>query len=205
MKETKYLKDLQQIREIMNRSSRFLSLSGWSGICAGSFAIIGAYLAYQQVYAGQDYLSYRSAHLGPEVIFRLLAIALGVLLLSVFFGFYFSKQKAKREGQSMWNATSKRMLINFAIPLVTGGLLCLQLLSKGYVGVIAPLTLIFYGLALVNASKFTLDEVRSLGIFEIVLGLLAMQFIGYGLIFWSIGFGALHIVYGAMMQMKYAS
>ena len=81
--------------------------------------------------------------------------------------------------------------------------MCLILLFKGYVGIITPLTLIFYGLALVNASKYTLNEVRSLGIAEIILGLFAAQFIGYALIFWALGFGLLHIVYGILVQIRY--
>jgi len=70
---------------------------------------------------------------------------------------------------------------------------------------VAPLTLIFYGLALVNASKYTLSEIRSFGIAEIVLGLIAMAFIGYGLLFWAIGFGLLHIIYGIIMHVRYGS
>jgi hypothetical protein len=97
------------------------------------------------------------------------------------------------------------MLINLSIPLVAGGLVCLILLNKGYISLLAPLTLVFYGLALVNASKYTLSEIRSLGIIEIALGLLALFFIGFGLIFWSLGFGILHIIYGIVMQRKYGS
>jgi hypothetical protein len=80
-----------------------------------------------------------------------------------------------------------------------------MLLVNGYIGFVTPLTLIFYGLALVNASKYTLSEVRSLGIIEIVIGLFAMHFIGYGLLLWAVGFGVMHIIYGIIMHIRYGS
>lgn len=203
MKKEQHLQDLTDIKDIMNRSSRFMSLSGMAGVMAGIFALIGAYFAYTTIYKGQDYMAYRKAFVTFDDLMQLLLVAATVLVLSVGSGIYFSYRKAKKNEESFWNDQAGRVLTNLMIPLATGGLLCLILLSKGYIGVIAPLTLIFYGLALVNASKYTLTEIRSLGILEIIVGLAAMQFIGYGLLFWAVGFGALHIVYGIVMYMKY--
>jgi len=205
MDKQKYIEDLKDIKQMMNRSSRFISLSGLSGISAGIFAIIGAYLAYQTIYADQNYLIYRQAILSFENLSTLLIIALSTLVLSIGSGIYFTTRKAKRNKQKLWDSQTKTLLINLLIPLATGGILCLTLLLKGFIGIIAPLTLIFYGLALVNASKYTLEEIRSLGIVEILLGLLGIYFIGYGLIIWTIGFGILHIVYGIIMHLKYGS
>jgi len=205
MDKQKYIEDLKDIKQMMNRSSRFISLSGLSGISAGILAIIGAYLAYQTIYANQNYLVYRQAILSFENFSTLLIIALTTLLLSIGSGIFFTTRKAKRNQQKLWDSQTKTLLINLLIPLATGGILCLILLLKGFIGIIAPLTLIFYGLALVNASKYTLEEVRSLGIVEILLGLLGIYFIGYGLIIWTIGFGIIHIVYGIIMHLKYGS
>ena len=63
--------------------------------------------------------------------------------------------------------------------------------------------LIFYGLALINSSKYTFFEIRYLGIAEIVLGLIASVFVSSGLILWAAGFGLLHIIYGIIMYYKY--
>lgn len=205
MNKQKYIEDLKDIKQMMNRSSRFISLSGLSGISADIIAIIGAYLAYQTIYANQDYLVYRQAILSTQNLSSLLLIALTTLLLSIASGIFFTTRKAKRNQQKLWDSQTKTLLINLFIPLTTGGILCLILLLKGFIGIIAPLTLIFYGLALVNASKYTLEEIRSLGIVEILLGLLGIYFIGYGLIIWTIGFGILHIVYGIIMHLKYGS
>ena len=68
---------------------------------------------------------------------------------------------------------------------------------------VAPLTLVFYGLALVNASKYTLGYIRYFGITMIILGLASVWFLGYGLFFWTLGFGVCHIIYGALMHFKY--
>ncbi|MEP1033800.1 hypothetical protein [Ekhidna sp.] len=204
MKE-KYIEDLKEIKDIMNRSSRFISLSGLSGIAAGVSALIGAYFAYQTVYFEQNYLGYRRAFLTTESLTQLLLIAIGTLILAIGTGVYFTTRQTRKQKQQIWDVQTKRLLINLLIPLATGGILCLMLLAKGYIGIVAPLTLVFYGLALINASKYTLNEIRSLGILEVILGLIAIQFIGYGLLFWSLGFGVLHIIYGIIMQLKYKS
>ena len=200
MEKEKYLNDLEEIKSIMNRSSRFISLSGLSGVAAGTAALIGAYLAYQTVYFRQDYLGYRIAVLDNESLLKLIGIGLGVVAISIISGIYFTRRKAKQMDESTWNQNTKMLLTNFAIPLVTGGIVCLILLLKGLIGLVAPFTLIFYGLALVNASKYTISQVRSLGIMEVILGLIAMYFIGYGLLFWALGFGVLHMVYGVLIQ-----
>lgn len=204
MKE-KYIEDLKEIKDIMNRSSRFISLSGLSGVSAGIMALAGAYFAYQTIFKEQDLLTYGRVELSFEGITHLLLIAIGTLILSAGTAIFFTTRKTKKRNQAIWDLHSKRLLINLLIPLITGGLLCLMLLLKGFAGLIPPLTLIFYGLALVNGSKYTLHEIRSLGVIEIVLGLIAVQFIDYGLFIWAFGFGVLHIVYGLFIQWKYKS
>jgi len=205
MDKQKYLDDLHDIRHMMERSSRFISLSGVSGILAGIFALIAAFLAYRTVFHNQDYLVYRNLTLNRETIFVLLTVATITLILSIGAGIFFTTKKARKDNQKLWDYQTRRLLINLSIPLVTGGLLCMILLFEGFIGLIAPMTLIFYGLALVNASKYTLSEIRSLGLIEILTGLLATFFVGYGLWFWSFGFGILHIIYGIVMQRKYGS
>lgn len=203
--EEKYIKDLTEIRSMMERSTKFLSLSGLSGIMAGIYALVGAYVAYRLFYVVDDSVIYNTIdrqEMKGEVL-ELLILALVVLIMAVGTAVMLSWRKAKNDGSKLWNPAARRLLINMAIPLVTGGVFVLILLLKGFFGIIAPATLIFYGLALVNASKFTFEEIRSLGIVQIILGLLAFYFIGYGLAFWAVGFGLMHIVYGIVMHLKY--
>ena len=118
-------------------------------------------------------------------------------------GIVFTYSKSKRIGEKIWTQQTKTLLLNLALPLAIGGLCCFVLFTKGLLILIPPFTLIFYGLSLINASKYTLNEIRSLGIFECILGIISLYFIGYGLLFWAIGFGVLHIIYGVIMKIKY--
>lgn len=203
-KEVDYLKDISEIKGMMERSSRFISLSGLSGIMAGIYALAGAYIAYSLIYSEQSFYSYKRIEASDYDTLALLVLdALIVLVLALGTGIYFTTKRATKQGLKIWDNTAKRLLINLLIPLVTGGLFALILVLRGFVGIVAPITLIFYGLALVNASKYTLTDVRYLGLSEILLGLLASYYIGYGLLFWALGFGVLHIIYGTLMYYKY--
>jgi hypothetical protein len=167
MKE-KYIEDLKEIRDIMNRSTRFVSLSGLSGISVGIVALIGAYLVHFRVIQHSDYLILNSVSVSAEHLTSLLIIAAGTMIMSIGLVIFLTKKEIRRQNQKIWDSSTRRILLNLAIPLFTGGILCLMLIAKGFVGIILPLTLIFYGLALVNVSKYTLDEMRSLGLLEIV-------------------------------------
>jgi hypothetical protein len=205
---SKSIEDIKTIRKIMEESSRFLSLSGLSGIFAGGFAIAGALLAYFLIPGNGsvhyvEYFSSLSANETMILKWQLLADASIVLILSVLFSLYFSYKKTKGEGKVFWTPVSKRLLINLLIPLITGGIFVIVLLIQNHIGLIVPGFLIFYGLALVNAGKFTFGEIFYLGTLEIIIGLISAFFPDWGLIFWIFGFGILHIIYGLVMYRKY--
>jgi len=203
---TDSLKDVQDIRRMMERSSRFLSLSGFSGIAAGICALIGAFVAYKLI--DGEFGFYANTR-GPLIMdpanleFRLILTAVIVFLAALGTAFWFTWRRSSREGTSLWNITSRKLFWNMAIPITAGGVFILALMMHGWWAVIAPSCLIFYGMALLNASKYTLTDIRYLAYCEIVLGLINMWWIGYGLYFWAVGFGVLHIVYGIVMWYKY--
>ncbi|MCH4823385.1 hypothetical protein ML462_09380 [Gramella lutea] len=208
MENKKYLDDLSEIRNMMNRSSRFISLSALAGVFAGIYAIIGAILAISILAGGgsiyeENYNAVVASNISTEVIQQLILIALGVLVLAIGTAIFLTTRKASKNDQKIWDHTSKRLLINFFIPLFSGGLFCLVLLQYGLIGLIAPAMLIFYGLALIHGSKYTFADLKSLGYANLLLGLIATQFIGYGIYFWAIGFGLFHIIYGIWMHNKY--
>lgn len=204
MKEQDLYEELNSIKSIMERSTKFISLSGLSGVLAGIYALIGAYLAYDIIYnqLGNEMWS-PILWLTDEASLRLILIAITVLIASLLSGFFLSNKRSKKLGQSFWNAGSRRLFGNLAVPLLTGGLLLLVLIYHGNYQFIAPICLIFYGLALVSGSQFTYSDVKYLGYLEIVLGLLCALMPGNGLVFWAIGFGVLHILYGSIMHLKY--
>lgn len=198
-----YEKDLASIRNIMERSVKFISLSGLAGIMAGIYALAAASYAYFQIYLGEISRPREFFELSPSRVYQLIILGIITLVASLATGWYLSFRKAKRINATIWNSTSKRLVINLFIPLSVGGIFALVTLYHGYFGLAGPICLIFYGLALINASQNLFDEIRYLGYCEIILGLLSSYFIGYGLIFWAVGFGLLHIVYGVMMYRKY--
>lgn len=199
MESKDYLKDISDIKDLMNKSSRFISLSGLSGILAGTYALIGAAIAYWLV----NKHSYGTLILNGK-IFKLVMLVLAlVAIFSAVTGYILSSRKAKKMGAKMWDATSKRLVINFLIPLIAGGLYILIILSDGKYGQTGGLMLIFYGLALVNASKYSIGDIRYLGYIEIILGLIATLLPGYGFWLWVLGFGVMHIIYGSIMHFKY--
>ncbi|CAH0288169.1 hypothetical protein [Chryseobacterium sp. Bi04] len=203
--ETKnYHEDLSHIRSMMERSSRFISLSGLSGVVAGLTALIGAtYVYFVFKREGIDYFQGERNFFAPALVKELTLIGTIILLAAVFSGYIFTAHKSKKKGLKIWDATTKRLLITFAVPLLAGGVFCLALLFHHLFVWIAPTTLIFYGLALVSAERYTLTDVKYLGYCEIILGLFSLFFLGWGLVFWSVGFGVLHIVYGLIMHKKY--
>ena len=205
------IEDLQHIKKMMERSSRFISLSGLSGISAGVCALIGAWLAYPYVLGYKEYIIDVNAALAQamaqdySIILNtwLFWIAAGTFFAALISAFIFTWIKSKKEGIPLWGKTAKRLLINISIPLIAGAVFLFKLIHFGTFGLIAPGCLIFYGLALINASRYTLDEVRYLGYLQIILGIINLWFVGYGLYFWAIGFGIMHIIYGTYMWWKY--
>jgi len=197
----KQLEDIKAIREMMEKSSKFLSLSGLSGVLAGITATLGAAFAYFFLLRNPAATNFNRF----QELLIILADAIIVLLVSISFALYFSQKKAKKKNLKLINKTSLKTLYNMAIPLAVGGIFSIICLLRGDVEIVASTTLVFYGLGLVNASKYTFEEIHYLGITEIVLGIGAAIFLSYGIVFWTLGFGICHIVYGLIMYKKYDS
>lgn len=185
---------------MMESSSRFLSLSGLSGVLVGIYALVGAFIAYRMLYLPASL--YRQVY-ANHIIQQLFILAIVVLVLSFSTVILLTRSQLKKSGQKFWSPGSKHLLINLAIPLITGGVLILLFMYRGIFSVVAPFCLVFYGLALVNASKFTHREIFYMGLFEIVLGVCSAILPGMGLIFWTIGFGFVHIIYGLIMYFRH--
>ncbi|WJJ96100.1 hypothetical protein [Algibacter luteus] len=199
MESKDYLKDISEIKDLMNKSSRFISLSGLSGILAGIYALIGAAIAYWLVTNHSNGILTLDGWVFQSCLLTLIMVAIVSIITAIFL----TTRKAKKHNAKIWDATSQRLIINFLIPLIVGGLYILIILSQGKYGQSGGLMLIFYGLALVNASKYSIGDIRYLGYIQIILGLLASWKPGYGFWFWVMGFGIMHIVYGTWMYLKF--
>ncbi|NRD24590.1 hypothetical protein HNV10_15150 [Winogradskyella litoriviva] len=199
MSDKDYLKDISEIKNLMNKSSRFISLSGLSGVLAGIYALVGAAATYWLVTT----YSYGTLKLDGWVFETVILILFLVAFFSAATGIFLTTRKAKKNGDKMWDNSSKRLLVNFLIPLVVGGIYCMIILNQGRYGQTGGLMLIFYGLALVSASKYSIGDIQYLGYIQIILGLIASLYPGYGFWLWVVGFGFMHIIYGTWMHFKY--
>jgi len=197
---------LQEIRQMMERSSRFISLSGLSGVSAGVFALLGTWVAGEIIKGYYGSFNSRGFFSGDDfstLKLKLLGLAAFVFVLAFASSYYFTWRRARRQGVSLWGPVSRRLCWNMSVPLLAGAGFILGMLRYDDWSYVSSACLVFYGLALINASKFTVTDIRYLGYCQILLGLVNMFFIGYGLYFWAAGFGVLHIVYGILMWNKY--
>lgn len=203
MEQKDLFKELGQIRSLMEKSSKFVSISGLSGVLIGCYALLGTLFGYYILHSPKS-----SDLLGGENLTKqniLFITAILILLSSLMTGWLMARKKARKNKQSIWNITSKSLLFAVSIPLVTGGILSLILIAQGYYHLIAAMLLIFYGLALTAGSIYTFTEVKWLGILEICLGIMGLCFSDQGLLLWGLGFGVLHIIYGFIVYKKYES
>lgn len=197
------LQELQHIKRMMERSTKFSSLSGFSGIAAGICALAGIWMAIQYI------AQWKQSHIEnlnvskDELATQLLLISIATFTAAALSSFIFIYIRCRKLGIPLLGMSARRVVINIAIPLFVGSLFILRLANAEAFLLIPPACLIFYGLALVNASKYTLDEIRYLGYSEIILGIINLWILGYGLIFWGIGFGLLHIISGIIIWWKY--
>ena len=201
------LQEVKDIRRLMENSSRFIYLSGLSGVAAGIIALAGAWYAqsviFKDVPASSNGLLVLDNSEYSRFSSQLWLLAAAVFIVAFLLAYFFTWRKVTKQGVSIWNYSSRRLFWNMVLPLIAGGLFIYGMIQNGVWAFVAPACLIFYGLALVNASKYTLSDIRYLGYCEIVLGLINMLWLGYGLYYWALGFGVLHIAYGILMWWKY--
>jgi len=204
------INDLREIRSLMERSRYFMGLSGLSGVGAGLFALAGCALVVAYQWAAGHELVFISRtvrmtdHPWGIAPLPFLVLTAGVVFLgAVSCGYFFTVRRAKSLGQELFHKKTYQLAWHLFFPLAVGGIFCLALIYHEHGGFIGPATLIFYGLSLLNGSGYAREELSYLGYLEIALGLTSCFFIGYGLHFWALGFGVLHIAYGIWMYRKY--
>jgi hypothetical protein len=197
---------LLEIRQMMEKSSRFISLSGWSGVAAGVCALVAAFVVAGKGGCWKVNECFFRELGTPEarVLERQLYFIAAITFLAAFLSaFFFTWLRSRKTGVPVWGLVARRLLWSVTVPILAGGIFLYRMVELGQYELVAPGCLVFYGLALVNASRHTLPEIRYLGYAELLLGFLNCWFTGYGLYFWAAGFGVLHILYGILMWLKY--
>jgi hypothetical protein len=210
--QNQHLESIEDIKRLMHKSSRFISLSGLSGVAAGVCALIASWVANQKIqqYQLENSVGYEGER--GDYIFRdgyrvletqLILIAAITFIAALVLAFLFTYMRSRKTGVAIWGYTARRVMVNVIVPMLAGGFVIWRMIGLGYYNLVAPVSLIFYGLALINTSKFTLNEIRYLGYGQLLLGLINLWLDGYGIYFWAMGFGVLHILYGLIMWNKY--
>jgi hypothetical protein len=200
---------IRDIRDMMSRSSRFISLSGLSGVIIGLFAISGiiyTYLHFEITTLSYQYynITEKSDGTGINEAFRFFILVPSIILIfSLLVSVILTIRKTIKKGLPVWDLTTKRLILSMSLPVVTGGIFCVALAINHFYAMIAPATLIFYGIALISTAKLSLKELNYLGISECICGLAGAFFPDLGLIFWGLGFGLAHIVYGLLIYFRY--
>jgi hypothetical protein len=193
--ENKPSETLSDIRRLMERSSRFSLLSGYSLIAAGICGLAGVWQAHREV------MQWRMHPGGEHLADRLILTGSLTLVAALALGYAFTWGKVRRQQVPLWDAVVRKVSIHFAIPLFTGGVFVVGMIYWGQYQFIATACLVFYGLALVNASHFTVRPIRMLGLMQLLLGFICL-FTGYNLICLMLGFGIMNILAGWLIQVK---
>ena len=201
MENKEALNTLHEIKELMEKSSRFQSINGWSIIIIGLLASVVSAGACTLLlpHEGLSWMPEGWNGLLINSPYRtLIASACAVALLVVSFAVvcFGSYRLMKRQGDFVFGKTIRRPLFHFSVPMVVGGLLCVAMLLQGHYGLTSTFMLVFYGLALLNASHYTSRSIALLGYCELVLGVVDCFVVSHAILFWFLGFGLLHIVFG---------
>jgi heme/copper-type cytochrome/quinol oxidase subunit 2 len=209
MENKEVLNTLSEIRDLMQKSSKFLTLSGISAVLVGVYACVAAVIAYSILGSEGglpwDFAEFPKLQVNTPYRLQLMeffAVVLILLCLATVYAFSYRKAK-KQQTPLVFNITARRFLWSFFLPMIVGGILCIALIYRQKYGLTSDVMLIFYGIALVNASSYTYSNARFLGYAELALGLTDSFINGHALLFWTLGFGVFHIVYGIFIHLKY--
>lgn len=178
--------NLRFIRDTMERASSFTAVPGWGGVYIGLTAVAAGAVAY-----GRPLTQQFSIWLAEAA----LALALAILAVRV---------KSKRLALPLGSRPARRALLSFVPPLLAGAMLSIILARFGMLGIMPGLWLLLYGTAVVTGGAFSVRIVPVMGLCFMLLG--AISFVApvsWGNELLVLGFGVLHIVFGAVIARRY--
>jgi len=202
------------MKKSLEQSSRFISLSGLSGVFVGFCGLLGTYIMHYlirgddtksdkemlNIISSFDYYNL-SVHVfvGEHLIF----LAIYTVIFAILFAFYLTLRRSKRENHPIWDIHIQKQLSTLSIPLIVGLIFVIKLVASANYPLIVPSLLLFYGIALVNIRGLTNGDIGYLGYAFIVLGIVNLWLEGWGILFFGFGFGVLHIIYGTVTFIIY--
>ncbi|HUA84306.1 MAG TPA: hypothetical protein VMB85_10640 [Bryobacteraceae bacterium] len=183
--------NLRYIRETMERAGAFTAVPGWGGVAMGITALGASFVAAQQGSIGRWVITW--------VAEGVLAIIIGILAMW---------RKAAMAGKPLWSAPARKFLFSFAPPLIVGAALTIVLWRAGAATAIPGVWLMLYGTGVVTGGAFSVPIVPVMGVCFLIEGAVAMFMPAAWSVPWNdvwlaLGFGGLHIVFGAIIARRY--
>jgi len=179
--------NLRYIRETMERAGSFTAVPGWGGVTMGITAVAAAVVAGWQISPDR--------WLATWLMEGAVAIAIGVIAM---------QQKARAAGLEMWSAPARKFVFSFVPPMFAGAVLTFALWRAGLMHLIPGTWLLLYGTGVITGGAFSVRVVPIMGGGFLALGAAALVSPAALSNLWlGLGFGGLHIVFGAMIARKY--
>ena len=181
----------------MEQGKSYFSLKSLSGILIGIYGLATVYLI-DKLTSGEGS--------GIEMVSQLpilflqigiTAIAVVFIIISLFTLWIRAKRRAKSEGKKLWNTSNKKIRLQTLITLLVLIVVIIVIANQGYYSLVTPISLFFYGLFLLNLSRFSSKGLVFLSIGEVLLGVAAYMIYDKEIFFLALGFGLLPIIYGA--------
>ena len=175
------------IRQAMERSATFTTIPGVGGVLMGIVALAASAVAARQPTGD-----------------RWLAVWLGGAAIAAIFGLIAMVRKANRSGGNLTGAIARRFALGMAAPFVAGAAITYELWVVGSFAVMAPAWLLLYGAGVLTGGIFSVPIVRAIGLCFMALGIAAIVSPPDWRNIWlAIGFGGLHIGFGAYIARNY--
>jgi len=182
----------------MERHSSFFSLSGFTGILIGIVGCIAIFLVDTMTHGyGINFDGFSQL---PILFLEIGIMVIGILtiVLSLFILWKRGRNKAKKNKQGLWNAFAKKQRINLLLLLLVFLVILILIGSKGYYRLITPLLLSFYGLLLLNLSRFQSKSLLFLGLATLILGIVSYVSYTDKIFLLALGVGIFPIIYGLL-------
>jgi len=179
--------NLRYIRETMERASAFTAVPGWGQVVIGVIAIGAAYLAAQQA--------------NPRTW---LAVWLADAIISILIAGWLMDRKARALNVPLFSGPGRKAAFSLSPPMIVGALLTVVLFRAGLVKAIPGMWLLLYGTGVVTGGMFSVSVVPVMGVCFMLLGAAGLfapaRFENWLM---AIGFGGLHIIFGAIIARKH--
>jgi len=180
------IEDLSFIRRTMEASGTFTAVSGAGVMGMGVLALLAA--------AYTSRLPFPEAGLG---------VWAGAAALSAVVSGYAIVRKARHRRESALSGPGRKFVLNFMPSIAAGAALTVALLLAGLPDLLPGTWLLLYGTGVVTGGAFSVRVIPAMGLAFMALGILGLAVPEWGQTLMAVGFGGLHLAFGAIIARRY--